>query len=359
MFKTYQRYIIQSFLSKFFLITSIFFALTIVLGSLEEISFFKDLEVNFFYPYFLTLLNAPITLFEIFPFIFLLTTQFLFYDLSKKNELSLFKTNGLRNISIIKIIFLLSIFIGIFNIVIFYYFASNLKFHYSNIKNNLSDDNKYLAMVTKSGLWIKDEINGNKLIIKSEFIKDNFLSKTYINEFDEDFNLIRIIQSEKVDIKNNDWIIYNPVITKENINNSQIEFLILKTHFNYEKISNLFSNISTLDIFKLFDLKKDYERLGYSSDEIMIHLLKLSTTPVMYGILAVISSIIMFGMKRNSSIIFYIAVGFLISVVIYYLMFFFTSLGNNGKIPILLSILFPISILSILTIMGLVNINEK
>ena len=359
MFKTYQKYIIQSFLSKFFLITFVFFALTIVLGSLEEISFFKDLDVNFLYPYFLTLLNAPITLFEIFPFIFLLTTQFLFYDLSKKNELSLFKTNGLRNFSIIKIIFLLSVFIGLFNIIVFYYIASNLKFHYSNIKNNLSSDNKYLAMVTKSGLWIKDEINGNKLIIKSEFIKENYLSKTFINEFDEDFNLIRSIQSEKINIKNNDWIIYNPTITKNNISYTDKDLIYLNTHFNYEKISKLFSNISTLDIFKLVNLKKDYERLGYSSDEILIHLLKLSTTPVMYGILAVLSAIIMFGMKKNSSIIFYIAIGFLISVVIYYLMFFFASLGNNGKIPIVLSILFPISILSILTIMGLININEK
>ena len=79
----------------------------------------------------------------------------------------------------------------------------------------------------------------------------------------------------------------------------------------------------------------------------------------MYGILAVLSAIIMFGVKKNNSIIFYIALGFLISVIIYYLMFFFTSLGNSGKIPTMLSVLFPISILSILSIMGLINVNEK
>ena len=94
MFRTYQKYIIQNFISKFFLITIIFFSLIIILGSLEEISFTKDLETSFFTPYFLTLLNAPITLFEIFPFIFLLSTQYLFYDLNKKNELKLLKTNG-------------------------------------------------------------------------------------------------------------------------------------------------------------------------------------------------------------------------------------------------------------------------
>ena len=84
MFKTYEKYIIKNFISKFITISLIFFSLILILSILEEISFFKNLDKNIFYPYFLTLLNAPITLFEIFPFIFLLTTQFLFYDLFKK-----------------------------------------------------------------------------------------------------------------------------------------------------------------------------------------------------------------------------------------------------------------------------------
>ncbi len=359
MLKTYQKYIIQKFISKFFLITFIFFALTIVLGSLEEISFSKDLDINFIYPYFLTLLNAPITLFEIFPFIFLLTTQFLFYDLFKKEELNLLKTNGLSNFSIIKIIFFIAITIGLFNIAIFYNISSNLKFHYSNIKNNLSNDNKYLAMVTKSGLWIKDEVGEKKLIIKSNFIKDNFISETIINEFDKNYNLIRVIQSKKIDITNNKWIVFNPLITKNNLTKSIDEQMVIETNFNHEKISNIFSNVSTLDIFKLFDLKKDYERLGYSSDEIFIHLLKLSTTPLVYGILSILSAIIMFGMTKKGSILVHITTGFLISVMIYYLMFFFASLGNSGKIPVLLSVSFPILIMTIISIIGLVNINEK
>ena len=91
MFKIYQRYIINNFLIKFINITLIFFSLTVILGILEEISFFKNLNKNILYPYFLTFLNAPITLFEIFPFIFLLTTQFLFYDLFKREELNFIK----------------------------------------------------------------------------------------------------------------------------------------------------------------------------------------------------------------------------------------------------------------------------
>ncbi len=359
MLKIYQKYLINNFLIKFFYISIIFFSLIIILSLLEEISFFKDLEINFLYPYFLTLLNAPITLFEIFPFIFLLTTQFLFYDLFKSDELNLLKKNGLNNLKIVKILFFLSICIGIFNVLIFYNVSSLLKFQYSNIKNSFSKDNKYLAMVTDSGLWIKDEISNKKLIIKSTYVKGNFLSKTIINEFNNNFELLRTIQSDKIDIKTNDWIIYEPIITNKNISEKTDGSIILSTNFNEEKINNLFSNISTLNLIKLFNLKNEFDKLGYSSDEIEIHLLKLFTMPLFYGILTILSSIIMFTFSKDKSLLFHIVLGILMSVMIYYLSFIFSSLGTNGKLPVYLSIFFPLMIISLFSIIGLVNINEK
>ena len=359
MFKIYQKYLIKNFFIKFFYITFIFLSLIIILGILEEISFFKNLEKNIFYPIMLTLLNAPITLFEIFPFIFLLTTQFVFYDMIKSEELNVLKKNGLTNLNIIKILFILSIIIGVINVLIYYNLASSLKFYYTNIKNNFSNDNKYLAMVTNSGLWIKDEINDKTLITNSNYIEKNFLKESTINEFDSNFILIQTIQSNNIDIKNNNWIIYKPKITKDNITTEDNDQIIISTNFNVDKINNIFSNISTLNLSKLFNLKKEFEEVGYSTDEIMIHLLKLSSMPIFYGVLTVLSSIIMFNFTQQKSLLFHVMIGILMSVMIYYLNFIFNSLGNNGRIPINVSIFFPLIIVSLFSIIGLVNINEK
>ena len=359
MFKIYQKYLINNFLIKFLNLSLLFFSLIFILSILEEITFLKDVEADFWYPYFLTFLSAPITLFEIFPFIFLLSTQFLFYELFKKRELVLLKANGLTNLKIIKILFCLAFIIGIFNIVIYYNFASKLNFQYSNIKNKFSDDNKYLAMVTQSGLWIKDEINEKTLLIKSELIEENILSKTIINEFNDDFELIRTIQSEKIDISQNNWVIFNPIITKNNISEKIDNQIYFETNFNEKRINNLFSNISTLDILKLFTLIEDYKKIGYSPDEIFLHLLKLFTMPIFYGILTVLSAIIMFNISNDKPLIFHIALGVLMSVIIYYMNFVFSSLASNGRIPIVASIFFPILILTFFTVIGLVDINEK
>ncbi len=359
MFKIYQKYLINNFLIKFIYLSLIFFSLTFILSILEEITFLKNIKVSFWFPYFLTLLSTPITLFEIFPFIFLLTTQFLFYELFKKKELALLKSNGLSNLKIIKILFSLALVIGIFNIVIYYNIASKLNFQYSNIKNKFSDDNKYLAMVTQSGLWIKDEVNEKTLLIKSELIKENILSETIINEFNDDFELIRTIQSKKIDITQNNWIIFNPIITKNNISEEKDYPIYFQTNFDEKRINNLFSNISTLDILKLFNLMEDYKKIGYSPDEILLHLLKLFTMPIFYGILTVLSAIIMFNLSNDKPLIFHIALGILMAVIIYYINFIFNSLASNGRIPIMASIFFPILTLSVFTIIGLIDINEK
>jgi len=358
MFKTYEKYIIKSFFNRFITISVIFLSLVIILSILEEISFFKSLDVSFLYPYFLTLLSAPITLFEMFPFIFLLSTQFLFYDLFKKEELNLLKSNGLSNLKIIKILFFSSLLMGLFTVFIYYNLASKLKFFYTDIKNNFSNDNKYLAVVTDSGLWLKDEVNDNILIVKATNIKENYLNKVIIYEFSKNFNLQKTIQTDKININQKRWIIKESFITIDNTTN-KTKNLELQTNFNKEKINSLFSNISTLNILELFDLKKDYENLGYSSDEIIIHLLKLFSTPLFYGVLTVMSSIIMFSFRRDKSLFFHIILGILMSVIIYYINFMFSSLGNSGKIPVSVSIFLPIFLISIFAIIGLIRINEK
>ena len=359
MFKTYEKYIIKNFINKFLILSLIFISLIIILSVLEEISFFKDLEVSFLYPYFLTILGAPITLFEIFPFIFLLSTQFLFFDLFKKAELNLLKTNGLSNLKLIRILFITSFLIGLVTVLVFYNAASKLKFFYTDIKNNFSNDNKYLAVVNDSGLWLKDEINDLTLIVKASQIEDHFLINAIINEFDDNFDLKRTIQSKKIDTIEKNWIVYSPQITNENITENLANKITLQTNFDKEKINNLFSNISTLNLLELFDLKKDYENLGYSSDEIVIHLLRLSSTPFLYGLLTVLSAVIMFNFTRDKSLFYHVILGILMSVIIYYINFMFTSLGNNGKIPIISSIYLPILFISIFATIGLIRVNEK
>jgi lipopolysaccharide export system permease protein len=149
---------------------------------------------------------------------------------------------------------LLSFLISIIIIIVFYNFSANLKNFYLEKKSQYTSDGKYLAVITKNGLWIKDEIDNKIYIINSSEIKDNFLIDNFITEFNENYEVIRNLQSKKIDIKEKEWSIYDAKIYNKMIMKSK-NFKI-KTNFDYKRIQTLYSNLSSLSILQLFELKK-------------------------------------------------------------------------------------------------------
>ena len=103
------------------------FSLIFILNLLSELDFFKDINVNSYFPIYLSLLNSPTFIFEMFPFIFLISTQLFFITLFNNNQLSIFKYSGLKNSKILFIISLMSFILGILIITLFYSFSSSLK----------------------------------------------------------------------------------------------------------------------------------------------------------------------------------------------------------------------------------------
>tara|TARA_B110000305_G_scaffold241265_1_gene314659 strand:+ start:957 stop:2036 length:1080 start_codon:yes stop_codon:yes gene_type:complete len=359
MLKKFELYLIVLFLKKIINIFFIFFALIFILNLFEEINFFKDLEVSPFFPIFLSSLNVPSTIFEIFPFIFLIGTQFFFLDINNTNELEILKINGLSNIRILRTLFLTSLVFGFILMTVFYALSSKLKFVYFDIKNSYSNDNKYLAVIKESGLWIKDEINNKILIVNSDKISNNLLINVTIHEFNKNFELINLIQSKEVDITDYKWVISRPLFFNNNKTIQLEEVHILETHFDIETINSLFSNLSSLNLFQLLKLKNDYKSLGNSIREIDVHLQKIYSLPLFLSIMTIFAAIIMFNNKRNTSVIFHLILGILFSVIIYYLSYLFYLMGENGKIPIILSIYLPFVILLLIISIGLVRLNEK
>ena len=76
----------------------------------------------------------------------------------------------MKNSKILFILSLTSFLTGILIIALFYNLSSNLKNIYLDLKNNYTSDDKYLAVITNNGLWIKDNIDGKTNIINASKI---------------------------------------------------------------------------------------------------------------------------------------------------------------------------------------------
>ena len=356
--KTYIKFLLSLFLKSLYYVFFIMLGLVIILNILSEIDFFKNYDVSTYFPIYVSLLNSPALIFEMFPFIFLLTTQVFFINLFNDNQINIFKYSGLKNSKILLFLSILSFCLGILVITIFYNLSSNLKNLYLEFKNKYTDNNSYLAVITKNGLWIKDIIDGNVRIINASMIDENFLIDVFISEFDENFNLKRNIISNKVNISSKEWEMINPTILEEN-EDKKFDTIKLYSNFDYKRIQNLYSNLSSLSLNELLKLRRNYIKLNYSTTEVDIQLLKLVSFPIYLTLMTLLSALIMFNTKNFKNSTMKISFGLFLCVIVYYFNNFLYVLGNTEKISLFMSILTPMLTLLLINTGMIFKINEK
>ena len=334
------------------------FGLVMILNILGELDFFSKFEVDPFFPLYLSLINSPSLIFEMLPFIFLLSTQLFFISIFKENQIQIFKYNGLKNSKIIFILGCITFIMSLLLVTLFYNVSSNLKSFYLELKSNYTTDGKYLAVITKNGLWIKDKINNQNLIIKASKINANYLNDSFISIFDNDYNIIKNIKSDKIDISSKKWKIYNSKVFKDNYID-KIDYITIDTNFDYALIQSLFSNLSSLTLMELLELKKNYELLNYSTTEINVQIQKLVSYPIFLMLMTILSRSIMFFVKNNGNTSIMISIGLFLSVLIYYINNFFYVFGNTQKISVTLAVWTPIFIIAMCSSIIIYRINEK
>ncbi len=356
--RVYIKFLTLSFYKSFLYVISIILSLVFILNLLNEIEFFKDIDVNIGSTLLLSLLNSPSMIFEMFPFIFLIATQLFFIKLFNNNELEIFKYSGFKNSGVLQILSIVAIITGIFVTTLFYNLSSNFKNIYLEIKSKYTTDGKYLAVITKNGLWIRDKVGEKVYIINSSKIEGNFLINSFITEFDSDYNVIKNIKSKKIDLTNKEWKIYDAKIYESNISKNK-EILIIKTNFDYKRIQTLYSSLSSFNLLELFELRDNYKKMNYSLVEIDLQLLKLSSYPFYLLLMTIFSALIMFRVKRLDSTTVKISLGLFFSVIIYYINNFFFVMGTTEKISTLYAVFIPLIILTLLNIFMIKNINEN
>jgi len=356
--KVYSKFLCINYIKSFSYVFIVMLSLVIILNVLTEVEFFRNYEVNIYLPIYLAIINSLDLVFEMFPFIFLISTQVFFVNLMTDNQLNIFKYSGLKNSKIIIIISFLTFLMGLIIITLFYSLSSNLKNLYLESKNKFTTNNEYLAVASNNGLWIKDIVDNKKFIINASEIENNFLKNTVISQFDDNFYLTRIIVSEKIDIKNNEWILINSKII-ENNENREIDKMTILSNFNFEKINNLFSELSSLSMLELFNLRNNYKNINYSTIEIDSQILKLISYPLYFVLMTILSAIIMFNTKKFKSTSLKIIIGLFSCVIIYYVNNLFQVLGNTERISLFISVWITFAVLIFFNAIFIREINDK
>jgi len=357
-----RTFIINKYLSKELIkvivnMSLIFFSLGIIMNLFEEINFFKDLDVGLYIPITLSLLYVPSLLYNMFPFIVLLSGIWFFLKIRKTDEATVINVFGMSNFSIILIPSILSIILGIFFITSINPITSVLVQKYESIKGNYDRDKDYLATITQNGIWIKEKNN----IIRATNLQNENLMNVTIYEFDKNNNFIKRVEAKSANISSTTWSLKSVRIVDDNgkILSNNRDILYYFSVYDLKKIKSLYTNLDTVSFWNIENEIKLLEERGYSTKQMETKLHRSLAFPFFLLAMVLLSGVFTLGMRFKESNFTYAFIAIITCVLIYYFNDFSAALGRTEKLAVEVAVWMPIIIIFIFSAVGVIYANQK
>ena len=356
------NYILKNFLKKFFIVTMVFYSFGMILNLFEEVEFFKNLNVSFTTPFIMTSIFIPSMIINILPFVIFISSIWFIIKIKNNKDFLTLKVFGYSNLKMFFVLAITAFLLGWFILFFINPITSSLSKYYEKTKSKYSKDIDHLITFNSTGLWIKENFENKQRIISGSGIEGKYLIDVTILHFDENSNLTQKLIAKEADIEKNIWLLKQvQIYSPENgvFKNSNIKELNIKSNYNLHKINNLYKNFDTLSFV---DLIFNFEELidnGYSKKFLNKSFHTMLILPFFLMVMTGIASIFTMSSLKNSNNFRIISFGLISTAATFYFKDLSIALGQTDRIPLILSVWAPIIILSLIMIVGVLQINEK
>ena len=355
------KYLAKEFGKIIFNTISIFFCLGFIMNLYEEINFFKDIDVGVSVPILLSLIIVPSLLYNMFPFIILISGIWFFLKIKKTAEVTAMKVSGLSNISIMLIPCVLSLAIGIFFITSVNPITSVLVKKYETSKGTFERDKDYLAAITENGIWIKEKSLGRNNIIRSSYLENDNLMNVTIYEFDNENNFIKRIEAKSANIKTTKWSLNDVKII--NLDGNLIldneGKVFYNSTYDIDKIESLYSNLDTISFWNIKNEIKLLEDRGYSTKQMETKMQESLAFPFFLLAMVLLSGVFTLGIQFNDGNFSYVFITIITCVFVYFFKDFSAALGRTEQLAVEIAVWMPIIIIFIFSAVGVIYANQK
>ena len=356
------NYILKNFLKSFLIVTLVFYSFGMILNLFEEVEFFKNLNVSFTVPFVMTSIFIPSMIINILPFIIFISSIWFILKIKNNKDFLTLKVFGFSNLKLFFLLAITAFLLGWFILFFINPITSSLSKYYENTKSKYSKDIDHLITFNSSGLWIKENIENKQRVIFGSGIDGNNLIDVTILHYDKNSNLIQKIIANKANIVSNEWLLNEVQIflPKDGvIKNSKIKELNIKSNYNLQKINSLYKNFDTLSFIDLIFNFQKLINTGYSEKFLNKSFHAMLVLPFFLMLMTGIASIFTMSTLKRSNNFTIISFGLITTAATFYFKDLSIALGQTERIPLILSLWSPIIILGIITIVGVLQINEK
>ena len=332
------RYVAGEFCRNFVLTLAAFVSIYLIIDFFEKIDRLLRAEIRFFtiLEYFAA--KMPVAASQVLPAAIVLAVIITFGLLSRHNETIAIKCAGLNVARMLRPILLISLLLSLLLLALNLYINPLLTQRINIIWETKVDKKPVRELIELKYLWYK----GDRAIFNiSEFRKDTkTMEKVKIYIFDRQFHLIQFIGANKAKWTGKDWL-FEDGMTQIFIPGGQIigENFAKRTFImteGPEDFSSLERKVTEMTADDLYRYIVRLERDSYDSRPYWAELqgrIAMSLTPLIVTLIG--GGIILWREKINISLGIALGIGL---VFIYWLMFsLFLSLGQVGKMPIVLA----------------------
>ena len=356
------NYLIKNYLKTVSVIIVIIYSFGLILNLFEEIEFFKESNANIFQPLILSSLFIPSLIIKLLPFIIFFSSMWFITKIKNNKDLLILKVYGFSNLKIFSILALTSFLLGWMVLIIVNPITSSMVMYYEKTKSQYALDIEHLISFNKNGLWIKENIENGSRIVTAEKPENFDLINVTIFQLDNTGKLNKKIFAKKANIKKKNWVLDDVVVSdlkNEIFVKNKIDRLFIISNYDYAKINTLFNNADTVSFIDLTLKKSELLEIGYNEAFLKENLHSMLSIPFFLFLMTALATVLaMISLRRYEGFKFFI-LGFIISILIYYFKDFSLALGKTDRIPIVLAIWSPVIALSLFTLIGVLQINEK
>lgn len=356
------NYLIRNYLKTIFTVILIIYSFGLILNLFEEIEFFKESSASILKPLILSGLFIPSLVIKLLPFIIFFSSIWFITKIKNNKDLLILKVHGYSNFKIFFILATTSFLFGWMILIVANPITSSMVTYYEKTKSEYARDIEHLISFNKNGLWIKENFKEGERIITAEKPEKFDLINVTIFQFKGDHKFVTKIFAKKANIRSKKWVLEDVIISKlENdiFVKNKIKKYLINSNYDFAKINTLFNNADTISFLDLAFNKKKMLDTGYSESFLKESLHSMLSIPFFLFLMTALATVLaMVSLRRYEGFKFFI-LGFLISVVVYYFKDFSLALGKTDRIPIILAIWTPVLTLSLFTLIGLLQINEK
>ncbi len=352
-------YVLRGFLRSLLLVFLVIGFVILLFMAVENLRRFADTNANTGDVLRMSLLEAPETLYTVFPLILLLASLITFLRFARTSELVVMRAAGVSAIRLIRIPVVASVLLGaIFVAAVNPFVAATIRMGQSFEESFRAEGSSQMSF-SADGVWLRQgDPEGQTVIQAARTNADGtILSRVRMHRFDKEGTIYARIDALAARLTPGAWVMEQA--TQWTLDDqgrfnrvSEGTRITLPTSLTSDQILDSFSPPQVVGFWKLGGFIAEMESSGFSGTRHRLFLMSELAKPALFAAMVLIGSAFALRPTRFGQTGVMIILAILAGFALYFLKDFSETLGAQGQLPLVVAVWTP-PVAAILLVLGL------